>query len=103
LTPIECLERLYRPFLNRGMPVNLAVIPSVATDARKHDGELEGYLLQNPLYHVVQHGCHHDYLEFEKLQNGEIAGRIAEGMQTLRDAGFPRPETFVAPYDKLSR
>ena len=24
LTPIECLETLYRPFLDRGLPVNLA-------------------------------------------------------------------------------
>ena len=124
LTPVECLERLYRPFLNRGMPVNLAVIPSVALDTTKPDGELEGYLLkhrskgilpiggnqqlisylrQNPLYHVVQHGCHHEYLEFEKLQNGEVAARIAEGMQALRESGFKKPETFVAPYDKLSR
>jgi len=100
------------------------VIASVAMDTRKPDGELEGYLLnqagrgvlpigknqelvsylrQNPLYHVVQHGCHHKYLEFDKLENGEIAARISEGMQALRDAGFPRPETFVAPYDKLSR
>ena len=124
LTPVECLERLYRPFLKRGMPVNLAVIPSVAMDTRKPDGELEGYLLnqpgngvlpmgenrelaryllQNPLYHLIQHGCHHEYLEFDKLQNGEIASRIVEGMQALRDAGLPKPETFVAPYDKLSR
>ena len=22
LTPVDCLERLYRPFLNRGLPVN---------------------------------------------------------------------------------
>ena len=32
-TPVECLERLYRPFLERGLPVNLAVIPDVSTDA----------------------------------------------------------------------
>ena len=28
-TPVECLERLYRPFLDLGLPVNLAVIPNV--------------------------------------------------------------------------
>src|SRR5438477_1027217 len=44
LTPVECLERLYRPFLERGLPVNLAVIPNVATDTRMPDGGLEGYL-----------------------------------------------------------
>jgi hypothetical protein len=32
LTPVECLERLYRPFLNLGLPVNLATIPKVRTD-----------------------------------------------------------------------
>src|SRR5262245_16585816 len=44
LTPIDCLERLYRPFLDRGLPVNLAVIPDVATDAATPDGKLEGFL-----------------------------------------------------------
>src|SRR5712671_5397940 len=44
LTPVESLERLYRPFLDRGLPVNLAVIPNVATGTRMPDGRLEGYL-----------------------------------------------------------
>src|SRR6266511_3759618 len=44
LTPVECLERLYRPFLDRGLPVNLAVIPDVATDATTPDGRREGFL-----------------------------------------------------------
>src|SRR3954471_20011961 len=87
LTPVDCLERLYRPFLDRGFPVNLAVIPDVATDAALPDGRPEGfllakngtnastlavganeplvrYLLANPGYQIVQHGCHHDYFEF---------------------------------------
>ena len=34
LTPVDCLERLYRPFLVRGLPVNLATIPEVRTDVR---------------------------------------------------------------------
>src|SRR5439155_21786538 len=86
-TPVDCLERLYRPFLDRGLPVNLAVIPEVATDARMPDGSAEGflvmkngesprtrpigsneqlvrYLLERPGYHVVQHGCNHEYMEF---------------------------------------
>jgi hypothetical protein len=41
-TPRACLERLYRPFLQRGLPVNLAVIPEVRTDVRTPDGRLEG-------------------------------------------------------------
>jgi len=32
LTPVECLEQLYRPFLDRDLPVSLAVIPNVRTD-----------------------------------------------------------------------
>ena len=45
LTPIECLERLYRPFLDCGLPVNLAVIPDVSTEAKMSDGRPEGFLL----------------------------------------------------------
>ena len=44
LTPVKCLERLYRPFLDRGLPVNLAVIPEVRTTVTCPDGRLEGYL-----------------------------------------------------------
>src|SRR5580765_4357359 len=45
LTPVECLEQLYRPFLDRGLPVNLAVIPSVRTSTISTDGALEKFLL----------------------------------------------------------
>lgn len=129
LTPVMCLERLYRPFLDRGLPINLATIPEVATDATRADGRLEGFLLQhgsgetpkrttiplasnqplvsylreNPGYHIVQHGCHHDYHEFDRTIPSEIGRRLEYGAQRLLDAGFPRPNTFVAPYDKLSR
>ena len=43
-TPKAFLERLYRPFLHRGLPVNLAVIPAVNTTVRTPDGRLEGFL-----------------------------------------------------------
>src|SRR3977135_712464 len=88
LTPVDCLERLYRPFLDRDLPVNLATIPNVCTRTTFHDGrpewyllkprgplpealtvggnqELVGYLLDNPGYHIVQHGFRHDYFEFD--------------------------------------
>jgi len=45
LTPVRCLETLYRPLLERGLPINLAVIPEVATNTRTPDGKLEGFLL----------------------------------------------------------
>src|SRR4051794_20435100 len=83
LTPIECLERLYRPFLDRGLPVNLSVIPEVRTNLTLPDGRPEGFLMgrggspqetlsiaqnrkltrylqKEPGYHILQHGCYHD-------------------------------------------
>jgi hypothetical protein len=177
LTPIECLERLYRPFLERGLPVNLAAIPDVATTAITADGKPEGFLLnklvdccgaaakcaeggfssngheklssrasqigerglqqrppvisakdarstngephatvpmpsnpdlvhylrENPEFHIVQHGLHHDYLEFDRASPVEVGAKFEEGTRLLAEAGFARPQTFVAPYDKLSR
>jgi len=126
-TPPECIEQLYRPFLARGLPVNLATIPAVNPVAKMADGRLEGFLLghggngdteprpigsnpdlanylkQNPGLHVVQHGCHHDYLEFGGLSAADAGRRLDLGTQYLADAGFPRSQTFVAPYDKVSR
>src|SRR5437867_12474647 len=88
-TPPECLERLYRPFLEANFPVNLATIPAVYTGAKRPDGAPEGflwksqqassdqfvpltkesrlaaYLRENPGYHVVQHGFHHEPFEFD--------------------------------------
>jgi len=146
LTPVECLERLYRPFLDRGLPVNLAVIPDVALDARMANGQPEGflggggppeldrvspvngeaktraeppalratrpiganaslvhYLRENPGFKVVQHGCHHEYAEFDRKDRREVAARLDRGADLLEDAGFSRPATFVAPHDRLSR
>lgn len=163
LTPVECLERLYRPFLDRNLPVNLAVIPDVATDATTPEGEREGflavegetsntqhptsniqdqtsniehrtpniegvharghsmvgvvecsavpigsnvvlvqYLRDNPGYHIVQHGCHHDYFEFDRRSPDEISRRLDHGARLLCEAGFCKPDTFVAPHDKFS-
>jgi hypothetical protein len=126
LTPQPCLERLYRPFLERGLPINLATIPEVDVHTRMANGTPEGYLFNrngwpadklaigsnsalvhylrgNPGYHVVQHGCHHDQLEFDHLDRTEAARRMDRGAKVLLEAGFPKPQTFVAPYDKLSR
>ena len=96
LTPVECLEKLYRPFLERGFPVNLATIPNVRTDVKTPDGEYEGflragntagaatlpigsnsnlvaYLKDNPEYRIVHHGWQHDYFEFDRSDAAEIA------------------------------
>jgi len=125
-TPPACLERIYRPFLDRGMPVNLAVIPEVRTTVCTPDGHLEGFLAAGngpamplapvgvnrdlveyiggePGYHVVQHGCHHDIFEFGDTNRAELARRLDVGARYLADAGFARPVAFVAPYDRMSR
>src|SRR5687767_4813537 len=129
LTPVECLERLFRPFLDRGLPVNLATIPNVRSDVRYPDGRYElflmarpenaplnvplaenrllvDYLKSNPGYRVVQHGCHHEFVhsryEFDHDDRADIARRLDEGARHLKEAGF-ETSTFVAPYDQLSR
>jgi len=126
LTPVECLERLYRPFLRHGQPVNLAVIPRVRTDVTRADGAPEGflfareketpsllpiathgelvrYLHDNPGFHIVQHGYHHSLNEFDSDNADDMDHRLEQGTQVLAAAGFAKPTTFVAPYDKLSR
>jgi hypothetical protein len=125
LTPVHCLERLYRPWLDRGLPVNLAVIPNVRTDAKTPDhqteaflfgdsgsercvpigdnSELVGYLLDNRGYHVVQHGYDHQLFEFDSADSDEICHRLDQGAELLRAARLPVPEAFVAPYDRFSR
>jgi hypothetical protein len=125
-TPPACLERIYRPFIERGMPVTLATIPEVRTDVRTPDGLLEGflssgsgpdvpcapiglsrelvdYLRSEPGYHIAQHGCHHDMFEFGGSDRTELARRLDRGAGILREAGLARSEAFVAPYDRLSR
>lgn len=126
LTPVACLERLYRPFLNAGLPVNLATIPEVRTDAVCPNGKREGflpkanpdtpdtlplgenrelvrYLQSNRGYRVVHHGCHHDCCEFESTDRREIRRRLDLGAQRFAEAGFDPPTTFVAPHDRFSR
>jgi hypothetical protein len=129
ITPIECLEKLYRPFLDRGLTVNLATIPNVSTTATRPDGKPELFLLAkkggaarhlpmctNPKlvnylktsgYQIVQHGFTHEFvdgqMEFNRDDRADIAQRLDQGTELLLDAGFAQPATFVAPYDQLSR
>jgi len=126
LTPVKCLERLYRPFLDRGLPVNLATIPKVRADVVGPNGLFEGYLLgkndftplastiasnqelvsylrDNPGYRIVQHGYHHSLFEFDSQRTDDVRHRLDQGTRLLLEAGFPKPGTFVAPYDRLSR
>jgi len=126
LTPVECLEQLYRPFLDRGLPVNLAVIPNVRTDTISTNGALEKFLLakhagtptelplanndklvrylhENPGFRVLQHGYDHSLFEFGSNQRADLANRLDQGTKALAAAGFRAPRTFVAPYDRFSR
>ena len=130
LMPAEYLERLYRPFIQRNLPVNLAVIPNVSPKASYEPGKLEKFLLayrggQNgcvpignnaellrylrcfPQFHFVQHGSRHEFVgnhyEFDHDDRGEISKRLDEGIDLFTKAGLGRPRGFVAPYDQLSR
>src|SRR5437867_1376661 len=119
-TPAECLERLYRPALNRGLPINLATIPEVSLSACQEVGSPEGflkfknghtesvlplgsnpklveYLRENPGFEILQHGLHHQYLEFERLADPDAPQTLQRGTELLLAAGFPRPQTSVAP------
>lgn len=125
-TPVECLEQLYRPFLDRNLPVNLAVIPKVRTDAVAPDGKpeqflfakngtraasvaigenqkLARYLLDNSNFHFAQHGYDHSLFEFDSPVQIEIRRKLTDGRELLKAAGLGSPKTFVAPYDRLSR
>lgn len=134
LTPIECLETLYRPFLERGLPVNLATIPDVRSDVFYPKGPMVGqpegflvaakgvkpgtyaigsnerlvdYLRSNGGFKIVHHAYHHEFVngrpEFDNPDGADVARRVEAGTRYLRDAGFPRPTTFVAPYDMITR
>lgn len=126
LTPSEYLEILFRPFLDRGLPITLAVIPNVKTTVTTPDGVRERFLMMrkqntpevlpigsnpklieylrgNPGYHFAQHGYYHDFLEFTSTNTQELANRLDQGIRFFQEAGLPRANVFVAPQDKLSK
>jgi hypothetical protein len=126
LTPPHCLERLYRPFLDRGLPVNLATIPEVDVNTRMADGHPEGYLvpataqrrrswpsapIRSWLIICARIPAITSSSTAATMTTGIRPPGSRRGLQTdrarnaslLMEAGFPRPQTFVAPYDKLSR
>jgi hypothetical protein len=134
LTPIECLETLYRPFLERGLPVNLATIPNVRSNVFYPKGPLKGqpegflvaakgvkpgtypigsneklveYLKADPGYKIVHHAYHHEFVndrpEFDNPNSADVARRLEAGASCLIEAGLGKPQTFVAPYDLITR
>jgi len=127
-TPVACLERLYRPLLDKGLPVNLSVIPELNTGVRKADGCLESSIwgaragqpgvipigenaalldyIRGNGYCAIQHGLSHEFVngasEFEIPDAATAGARMDRGRQLLRDAGLPEPPAFVAPQDRFS-
>lgn len=129
-TPVAVLERLFRPFFDRDLPVNLAVIPAVATHATDLRGarerfvrseragehgylpiggasELVGYLRGEPLLCVVQHGLHHEivdgHYELDREDARDIGERLDRGKALLAQAGLGTPSALVAPQDSFTR
>ena len=123
-TPIECLETLYRPFLDRKLTVNLSAIPCVDTTIKLKNGLCEEYLIfkpentpqeapisfntalihyvqQNP-FHVTQHGYDHSMYEFNSHDQSDLAIRLDKGLAELARAGFKDVGTFIAPQEQLS-
>jgi hypothetical protein len=124
-TPIECLETLYRPFLDRLQVVNLSAIPCVDTTVKLKNGLCEEYLifnpektlplapisanptlvdyvLQNSGYQITQHGYTHLTHEFLSRNRRDLAGRLDRGLAELSKAGFKDVCTFIAPQERLS-
>jgi Uncharacterized protein conserved in bacteria (DUF2334) len=129
-TPVSWIEPLYRPFLDHGLPVHLAMIPCVQMDIRRLDGQREGFLAdhnlngktrrsieENPAlldyvrhnaeYVPVLHGFTHAFVdgtyEFNRDEPTDIAQRLERGLAIFRAAGLGRPAAFVAPQDQFSR
>lgn len=129
-TPVAVLERLFGPFLERDLPVNLAVIPAVATHATDLAGrpeafvwspragehgylpiagatELARYLRDERRYCVVQHGLHHEivdgHYELDRDDARDVAARLDRGKALLAEAGLGTPSALVAPQDSVTR
>jgi hypothetical protein len=64
---------------------------------------LVAYLRANPSFHVAQHGCFHDCFEFDRVNQAAATHLIERGTRRLYQAGFNRPQAFVAPHDRVSR
>ena len=118
-TPAGWLEALWGPFLARGLPIGLALIPEVRLDARTAEGEPERYLRERgrgtrPLaanpelarlaerFEVLQHGCTHERVagryEFDRHDAADAVRRLERGRARLREAGL-EPVAFAAPQD----
>src|SRR4030095_8882189 len=73
-----------------------------ATAAIGENPRLVAYLRENRGYGIVQHGWDHSLFEFDCERAEDIHRRMDQGTKLLREAAFPEPRTFVAPYDRFS-
>jgi len=64
--------------------------------------KLVRFLRDKPGFHIVQHGYNHSLFEFDSENAADIGDRIEQGARLLQEAGFQKPKTFVAPYDRFS-
>lgn len=125
LTPIDCLETIYRPFLDHNLPVSLAVIPCVDTRICRTTGEAECYLpnpttaladripigknpklvhyLSSTAYELAMHGCYHTQNEFDMQDRAQVIQCIETGFKHFLEAGLQKPTAFVAPYEAISK
>jgi hypothetical protein len=69
--------------------------------------KLADYLLANSGFKIVHHAYHHEFVngrpEFDNPDGADVGRRLDAGLKFLREAGFSRPSTFVAPYDLITR
>ena len=96
LTPVECVETLYRPFLDRGLPVNLAVIPNVSTAARRPNGQREGFLQFGT-------GGSTPYIPIGQIHALENPGRIPLEMIEVQSGSYLGEDDIVRFEDKYGR
>jgi hypothetical protein len=129
-TPISHLEPLYRPFLDRGLSVHLAIIPAVQMNILRQDGlrerflygpdvgravekpiednpQLLDYLRRNSQYIPIVHGFNHSFVngtfEFDCKTPQDIGPRLNQSLYHFESAALGRPDTFVAPQDQFSK
>ncbi|MBM4397971.1 MAG: DUF2334 domain-containing protein [Deltaproteobacteria bacterium] len=129
-TPPEQLETLWRPFLDRGMPVSLCVIPAVDLAARRADGHVEEFVAgpdagtpaSRPIgtapalvewlrgtggacvaAHGLTHAMHDGRYEMDLADRARAGAMLDRCLARFEEAGLGRPRAFVAPQDRLSR
>uniref|UniRef100_A0A7J3SMA0 DUF2334 domain-containing protein n=1 Tax=Fervidicoccus fontis TaxID=683846 RepID=A0A7J3SMA0_9CREN len=125
-TKPQLLEHIYKPSLELGLPINLAVIPLVDLERTEpiigqgeynkrylsveENKELVEFIKQHN-FEVLQHGLTHEVFqrypkfipEFRINNRIELKRRTKIGIEILMKAFNKRPRFFVPPWDVLSK